>query len=70
VGDTGYSVTVFSILAVICIAMLYLRRFALGAELGGAQPVRGITSVTLVSMWVLYIVLSALKSQESAAKVW
>jgi len=70
VGDTSYSVTVFSILAIICISMLYLRRFALGAELGGSQPIRGMTSITLVFMWVLYVVLSALKSQESAAKVY
>ena len=70
VGDVSYSVLVYTIMATICVCILFVRRFAFGAELGGPAVPRMLTSIILVTMWIVYIVLSAVESQRSAAKVW
>merc|ERR1711871_1722583 len=70
VGDVSYSVLVYTIMATICVCILFVRRFAFGAELGGPAVPRMLTSIILVAMWIVYIVLSAIESQRSAAKVW
>ena len=55
----GYSVMIFSLCAVVCIATLLLRRFKLGGELGGKG--NGVTAVVFVSLWVFYILMSSLQ---------
>merc|ERR1711871_1389044 len=65
VGDVGYSVTVYSIMACVCVMIIYMRRFCLGGELGGDFTTRTGTSILLIGMWVSYIVLSALESQRT-----
>mmetsp|Transcript_98881 Transcript_98881/g.176161 ORF Transcript_98881/g.176161 Transcript_98881/m.176161 type:complete len:838 (-) Transcript_98881:47-2560(-) len=66
-GDLGYSVAVFFGGAFVCLNTLYIRRKAFGGELGGPMIPRYITGVILVSLWFMYIGLSAVKSMETAA---
>merc|ERR1712226_42879 len=63
-GTLGFSVTVFCVLAVICIATLFLRRFckSIGAELGGPTIPKYITGAFFLSLWLTYLILSSLVS--------
>ena len=59
-GDLGFSVTVFVICSVLCLASISLRgRFA-GGELGA--KLRWPTGVFFVGLWFAYVLLSALKA--------
>lgn len=58
-GDLGFSLVVFIIVALLCIALLVFRRFR-GGELGGAN--RWLHAGILVFMWFLYIALSSWKA--------
>ncbi|CAE7501661.1 Slc8a3 [Symbiodinium sp. CCMP2592] len=66
-GDLGYSVVIFCVGAFFCMFILFLRRKAFGGELGGPRVFKRITSVLLVMVWCVYVVLSSVKSLESAA---
>jgi len=57
-GDLGFSVMVFSGCAVVCLALLSLRRATLGFELGGPFVAKVWSVFVLVSLWGLYLVLS------------
>ena len=63
-GALGFSVMVFCVEALICIALLMFRRFHpdIGAELGGPANWRKFTSAFCVTLWIIYIVLSALQA--------
>ncbi|XP_039248320.2 sodium/calcium exchanger 3-like isoform X1 [Styela clava] len=63
-GNLAFSVTCFSVLAVLAIAILLIRRRSkkIGAELGGPRKYKIISSLIFVFFWVLYVVLSALDS--------
>ncbi len=63
-GTLGFSVTVFCVLAVICIATLFVRRFikSVGGELGGPAGPKWATGVFFFSLWLTYITLSSLVS--------
>jgi len=63
-GSLGFSVLIFCIEALVCIAVLMYRRFDknIGAELGGPPRSRKITSTIFVGLWLLYILLSAFES--------
>jgi hypothetical protein len=52
-GDLGFSVVIFLCTAVVCIAVLAVRRQTLGYELGGKY--RLVSGSILVSLWGLYI---------------
>ena len=62
-GSLGFSVLLFCILAVTCLSTMMWRRFSkkIGAELGGPQPYKKITSIFLATLWMSYIILSALE---------
>eukprot|EP00931_Biecheleriopsis_adriatica_P086006 TRINITY_DN60746_c0_g1_i1.p1 TRINITY_DN60746_c0_g1~~TRINITY_DN60746_c0_g1_i1.p1 ORF type:complete len:826 (+),score=124.68 TRINITY_DN60746_c0_g1_i1:83-2560(+) len=66
-GDLGYSVVIFSCGALCCLSLLFIRRKVCGGELGGPKVLKQITCVILVSIWFVYIILSAVKSLETAA---
>ena len=62
-GSLAFSVTVYSICAVLCICTLLLRRYLplFGkAELGGTRGPQIFTAVFFVSMWMIYVLLSSL----------
>jgi len=63
-GSLGFSVMIFCIEAVVCIAILMYRRFNknIAAELGGPRRSRMITSAALVLLWFMYVLLSAFES--------
>lgn len=54
-GDLGFSVSVFSVLAIACIVLLAIRRKVLGYELGGRY--RWPTATVFVSLWCTYLAL-------------
>nr|CAB3266342.1 sodium/calcium exchanger 1 [Phallusia mammillata] len=63
-GNLAFSVTVFSVFAVIAVAVLMIRRKSkrVGAELGGPRKYKIASSLVFVMLWVIYILLSALDS--------
>ncbi|ETN75557.1 sodium/calcium exchanger 1 [Necator americanus] len=62
-GNLGFSVLVFCLEACACITVIVLRRGKLvGGELGGPLRYRVMTSVFFMSLWLLYLILSALEA--------
>lgn len=62
-GSLGFSVTIFCVGAIICIAVLLLRRNeAVGGELGGPMKYKILTVALFVFLWLFYIVMSSLES--------
>lgn len=60
-GSLGYSVVVFTVLAITCIILIVARRFVVGGELGGSKNGRTLSCLFLIFLWILYIVLSTIK---------
>jgi len=58
-GALVSSVIIFSVCAVMCLALLYFRRVAYGGELGGPRIPKILTSVFLVALWITYVACSA-----------
>ncbi|XP_076870658.1 sodium/calcium exchanger 1a isoform X3 [Brachyhypopomus gauderio] len=62
-GTLAFSVTLFTIFAFVCIAVLmYRRRPEIGGELGGPRTAKLLTSGLFFSLWLIYIVLSSLEA--------
>ncbi|XP_042289663.1 sodium/calcium exchanger 1a isoform X2 [Thunnus maccoyii] len=62
-GTLAFSVTLFTIFAFICIAVLiYRRRPEIGGELGGPRIPKILTSCLFFSLWLMYIVFSSLEA--------
>lgn len=64
-GSLGFSVTLYSIVSLLAVALLVLRRqFSLfgRAELGGPTLTRYVTALILVMLWFTYVSLSAMQS--------
>ena len=61
-GSLGFSVCVFSIVAIVCIIILLIRRKLVGGELGGSQNGRMFSAALLTSLWLLYIFMSILQA--------
>uniref|UniRef100_A0A4W6EPT9 Calx-beta domain-containing protein n=1 Tax=Lates calcarifer TaxID=8187 RepID=A0A4W6EPT9_LATCA len=63
-GNLAFSVTLFTILAVVCvITLLYRRRASVaGGELGGPRTCKLLTSLLFVSLWLVYILLASLEA--------
>lgn len=60
----GFSVGVYTLLALFALLWLIVRRFKFGGELGGAVFVKWLTGAMFVLLWLLYIVLSSMKAYE------
>lgn len=58
-GSLAFSVTIFSISAVMCLMLLFVRRMVVGGELGGPRVSKYLSAAFLTLIWVSYIVLSA-----------
>ena len=63
-GSLGFSVVVFIICAVVCVCILLFRRWKVKGELGGDRNGRIISCVVLVSLWLIYILMSILQAYE------
>jgi len=61
-GSLGFSVVLFTSCAAIAITLLVVRRFVVGAELGGPTVMKYVSAVILVLLWVLYVLLSSFQS--------
>ncbi|CAD6196116.1 unnamed protein product [Caenorhabditis auriculariae] len=62
-GSLGFSVLVFCLEAFACIAVIVLRRNkAVGGELGGPIIFRILTACFFCTLWLLYLLLSALEA--------
>uniref|UniRef100_A0A8C1W9H4 Solute carrier family 8 member 1b n=1 Tax=Cyprinus carpio TaxID=7962 RepID=A0A8C1W9H4_CYPCA len=62
-GSLAFSVTLFTIFAFICVAVLmYRRRPDIGGELGGSRTAKTLTTMLFVSLWLLYILFSSLEA--------
>ena len=61
-GALGFSVTLFCILASICIAVLFFRRMNknVGYELGGPRKSKIVTSFLFFGLWIVYVMMSAM----------
>ncbi|XP_056135827.1 sodium/calcium exchanger 1a isoform X9 [Lampris incognitus] len=62
-GTLAFSVTLFTVFAFICVAVLmYRRRPEIGGELGGPRTPKVLTSCLFFSLWLMYIVFSSLEA--------
>lgn len=62
-GTLAFSVTLFTIFAFICIAVLmYRRRPHIGGELGGPPLAKTATAGLFFSLWLTYVILSSLEA--------
>uniref|UniRef100_A0AAZ3RH06 Calx-beta domain-containing protein n=1 Tax=Oncorhynchus tshawytscha TaxID=74940 RepID=A0AAZ3RH06_ONCTS len=63
-GSLAFSVTLFTVMACICVMILLYRRRAsvAGGELGGPRTTKIITSLVFFFMWLIYILLSSLEA--------
>ncbi|EPS70794.1 hypothetical protein M569_03962, partial [Genlisea aurea] len=57
----SFSLGVFFATSAGCVGVLVLRRLTLGAELGGPKVWAWLTGVYFMSLWVVFVVLSALR---------
>ncbi|XP_070578504.1 sodium/calcium exchanger 3-like isoform X2 [Ptychodera flava] len=63
-GSLAFSVTIFTIFAIIAIAFLMVRRKipSINGELGGPKRSKILSSLFLFSLWLLYLLLSSFES--------
>ncbi|KAJ8007811.1 hypothetical protein DPEC_G00098060 [Dallia pectoralis] len=63
-GSLAFSVTLFTVMACVCVMLLLYRRRAsvAGGELGGPRTTKIVTSMVFVFMWLIYILLSSLEA--------
>ncbi|XP_018592678.1 solute carrier family 8 member 4b [Scleropages formosus] len=63
-GSLAFSVTVFTIMAVMCVSVLLYRRRpgVSGGELGGPRVTKLLTTLLFVGLWLLYILLASLEA--------
>ncbi|XP_029924702.1 solute carrier family 8 member 4a isoform X3 [Myripristis murdjan] len=63
-GSLAFSVTLFTIMAVVCVlVLLYRRRPSVsGGELGGPRTAKLLTFLLFLSLWFIYILLASLEA--------
>lgn len=62
-GSLGFSVTIFCLLALVCIVFLSIRRCSFfGGELGGKRGPKIFTGVFFISLWFVYVILASLEN--------
>ena len=61
----SFSVILFLITSTLCLITLVIRRFVVGGELGGKNPIiRWVTFVWFVCLWLIYLIMSSLKAYD------
>jgi solute carrier family 8 (sodium/calcium exchanger) len=68
-GDLSFSVMVFTINALVGLAIIRGRRVIYGGELGGPSDPKSCSSFLLVLLWIIYIALSIWKTTEKDATI-
>lgn len=63
-GSLGFSVIVYTICALVALAVLQVRRNTVGGEFGGPDKSKWGSCALFLLMWVIYIVASIIKSFE------
>eukprot|EP01052_Picozoa_sp_SAG31_P031672 SAG31_NODE_3381_length_4338_cov_90.056617_1_plen_857_part_00 len=58
--NLSFSVTVFSVEAIVCVIVLFVRRVCVGGELGGGRTSARVSAAFLATLWFIYITLSIL----------
>jgi Ca2+/Na+ antiporter len=58
-GELGFSVAVYSTLAIVAVILFVIRRNVYGGELGGPKMHNYLSSLIFAALWIAYIVLSA-----------
>eukprot|EP00931_Biecheleriopsis_adriatica_P060855 TRINITY_DN36558_c0_g2_i1.p1 TRINITY_DN36558_c0_g2~~TRINITY_DN36558_c0_g2_i1.p1 ORF type:complete len:1095 (+),score=226.46 TRINITY_DN36558_c0_g2_i1:175-3459(+) len=61
-AEFTFGVIVFTVVALLAICLLMVRRRTVGGELGGPLPFKVMSSVTLLLLWIVYIVLASWNS--------
>uniref|UniRef100_A0AAV2KJU8 Calx-beta domain-containing protein n=1 Tax=Knipowitschia caucasica TaxID=637954 RepID=A0AAV2KJU8_KNICA len=63
-GNLAFSVTLFTVMACVCVCMLLYRRRAsvAGGELGGPRTCKVVTAIVFASLWLIYILLASLEA--------
>ncbi|KAK4027638.1 sodium/calcium exchanger 3 isoform X1 [Daphnia magna] len=64
-GSLGFSITIFTITAVLSLALLVIRRCSAACgrgELGGPLGTRYASAIFLVTLWMAYVILSSLET--------
>lgn len=61
-GSLGFSVVVFIVCALLCVATLLIRRWKVGGELGGGKNGRLGSLCFLVFLWLVYIIMSIMQA--------
>ncbi|XP_036379881.1 sodium/calcium exchanger 2a isoform X2 [Megalops cyprinoides] len=62
-GSLAFSVTLFTIFAFVCMAVLLLRRRpSVGGELGGPRITKVLTTLLFFGLWFLYILFASLEA--------
>eukprot|EP00930_Biecheleria_cincta_P016957 TRINITY_DN13615_c0_g2_i1.p1 TRINITY_DN13615_c0_g2~~TRINITY_DN13615_c0_g2_i1.p1 ORF type:complete len:790 (+),score=166.92 TRINITY_DN13615_c0_g2_i1:75-2444(+) len=68
-GDLGFSVIVFSTLALLTLCIIAVRRVKFGGELGGPDNVKAYSSCTMILLWLSYLGLSTWKFSNKDASL-
>lgn len=63
-GNISYTVLVFTVTAIACFIILFVRRSCIGGELGGPKGLQYVSAAILVALWSIYIMLSIAKASE------
>ncbi|XP_056366404.1 sodium/calcium exchanger 2 [Oenanthe melanoleuca] len=62
-GTLAFPVTLFTVLALLAIAVLLWRRRApIGGELGGPKAAKALTAALFLALWLLYVVCASLEA--------
>merc|ERR1719424_2428166 len=60
-GDLTFSVLCFTMCALCTLGVIWYRRVAFGAELGGPKGIKTNTSIFLVLLWIFYVTMASWK---------
>jgi len=60
-GSLGFNTMIFSILTCFVFVFLYFRRVYVGGEIGGSKWGSRISAIILISVWFIYVLVSALQ---------
>jgi len=64
-GDLGFSVTVYTAVAVIALALILVRRYVAffgKAELGGPTGAKWASGIFMFTLWFVYVIVSSLQA--------